>query len=170
MPRATRSSARTRGRRASRAEPRTLPGAGRQEPSAGEEAIVWRKWPGSRARLRWRNRPQGLTRPRRRASERRRSRCRESSRCSRGVTVALYPLVVVCVDTMPGTSSASRRPAWRAIPGTPRSKNEGQEEQEDGVGKAHGLIIMRRGDGGNAGSRLLFAKPAFVRRTGGFMQ
>src|SRR5258708_7764862 len=32
-------------------------------------------------------------------------------------------------------------------------KNEGQEEQEDGVGKAHGLIIMRAGDSGNAARR-----------------
>src|SRR6266852_4074052 len=32
-------------------------------------------------------------------------------------------------------------------------KNEGQEEQEDSVGKAHGLIIMRAGDSGNAARR-----------------
>jgi hypothetical protein len=28
-------------------------------------------------------------------------------------------------------------------------KNEREKEQEDSVGKTHGLIIMRRGEGGN---------------------
>src|SRR5437588_7602452 len=32
-------------------------------------------------------------------------------------------------------------------------KNEGQEEQEDSDGKAHGLMIMRAGDSGNAARR-----------------